>query len=175
MVCLRVTVEEWLRSLPLSKSPRSGLVFRLTFGQYWEMSRYLSYVSQMTRAHRSLSHSSIRRTIFHSRGKWKRSFHPLCADSVSSLGLMPQRFVRECLQSRSSEWTSSVSQLERSFTFSREKMKVPANVIDQLVQGAQSDIRQVLNMLSTWKLSSSTIDFDEGKNLYVWLLISNCS
>lgn len=54
-------------------------------------------------------------------------------------------------------------------------MKVPANVIDQLVQGAQSDIRQVLNMLSTWKLSSSTIDFDEGKNLYVRLLISNCS
>ncbi|KAF8075799.1 replication factor RFC1 C terminal domain-containing protein [Lyophyllum atratum] len=47
----------------------------------------------------------------------------------------------------------------------KEKMKVPANVIDQLVAGAQSDIRQVLNMLSTWKLSSSTIDFDEGKNL----------
>lgn len=39
--------------------------------------------------------------------------------------------------------------------------------MDQLVNGAQSDIRQVLNMLSTWKLSSSTMDFDEGKNLYV--------
>ena len=49
--------------------------------------------------------------------------------------------------------------------FYREKMKIPANVIDQLVQGAQSDIRQVLNMLSTWKLSSSTMDFDEGKTL----------
>ncbi|KAI0820704.1 replication factor RFC1 C terminal domain-containing protein [Trametes gibbosa] len=47
----------------------------------------------------------------------------------------------------------------------KEKMKIPANVIDQLVQGAQSDIRQVLNMLSTWKLSSSTMDFDEGKSL----------
>ncbi|KAH9887675.1 DNA replication factor C large subunit [Cubamyces lactineus] len=47
----------------------------------------------------------------------------------------------------------------------KEKMKIPANVIDQLVQGAQSDIRQVLNMLSTWKLSSSTMDFDEGKTL----------
>jgi replication factor C subunit 1 len=46
-------------------------------------------------------------------------------------------------------------------------MKVPANVIDQLVQSAQSDIRQVLNMLSTWKLSSATMDFDEGKHLYV--------
>lgn len=49
----------------------------------------------------------------------------------------------------------------------REKMKVPANVLDQLVQSSQSDIRQVLNMLSTWKLSNSTMDFDQGKNLYV--------
>ncbi|KAL5512207.1 hypothetical protein ACEPAG_3492 [Sanghuangporus baumii] len=47
----------------------------------------------------------------------------------------------------------------------KEKMKIPANVVDQLVQGAQSDIRQVLNMLSTWKLSNSEMDFDEGKNL----------
>ncbi|CDO76341.1 hypothetical protein BN946_scf185011.g5 [Trametes cinnabarina] len=47
----------------------------------------------------------------------------------------------------------------------KEKLKIPANVIDQLVQSAQSDIRQVLNMLSTWKLSSNTMDFDEGKAL----------
>ncbi|RDB20289.1 Replication factor C subunit 1 [Hypsizygus marmoreus] len=47
----------------------------------------------------------------------------------------------------------------------KEKMKIPANVIDQLVAGAQSDIRQVLNMLSTWKLSNDTMDFDEGKTL----------
>ena len=47
----------------------------------------------------------------------------------------------------------------------REKMKIPANVVDQLVQGAQSDIRQVLNMLSTWRLANSSMDFDEGKNL----------
>ncbi|KAH9936826.1 DNA replication factor C large subunit [Epithele typhae] len=45
----------------------------------------------------------------------------------------------------------------------KEKMKIPANVIDQLVQGAQSDIRQVLNMLATWRLSSASMDFDEGK------------
>lgn len=51
---------------------------------------------------------------------------------------------------------------------SREKMKVPANVIDQLITGSQSDIRQVLNMLSTWKLSNDTMSFDEGKNLYVF-------
>jgi replication factor C subunit 1 len=44
-------------------------------------------------------------------------------------------------------------------------MKIPANVVDQLITGSQSDIRQVLNMLSTWKLSSDTMDFDEGKAL----------
>ncbi|TFK53303.1 DNA replication factor C, large subunit [Heliocybe sulcata] len=47
----------------------------------------------------------------------------------------------------------------------KEKMKIPANVVDQLVAGAQSDIRQVLNMLSTWKLSSNTMDFDDSKEL----------
>ncbi|KAH9843593.1 DNA replication factor C large subunit [Rhodofomes roseus] len=47
----------------------------------------------------------------------------------------------------------------------KEKMKIPANVIDQLIEGAQSDIRQVLNMLSTWRLQADTMDFDEGKAL----------
>ena len=56
--------------------------------------------------------------------------------------------------------------------FCREKMKMPGNVVDQLVLGAQSDIRQVLNMLSTWKLSSDSMDFDEGKNLYVYVSAS---
>ena len=49
----------------------------------------------------------------------------------------------------------------------RENLKIPANVVDQLVTGAQSDIRQVLNMLSTWKLSNTSMDFDEGKDLSV--------
>ena len=44
-------------------------------------------------------------------------------------------------------------------------MKIPANVIDQLVAGSQSDIRQVLNMMSTWRLVSETMDFDDGKGL----------
>ncbi|KAJ7717662.1 replication factor RFC1 C terminal domain-containing protein [Mycena metata] len=47
----------------------------------------------------------------------------------------------------------------------KEKMQVPANVLDQLVQSSQSDIRQVLNMLSTWRLSNRTMNFDEGKSL----------
>ncbi|GMK58517.1 hypothetical protein CspeluHIS016_0505490 [Cutaneotrichosporon spelunceum] len=47
----------------------------------------------------------------------------------------------------------------------KEKLKIPANVVDELVKGANSDIRQVLNMLSTYKLGKSEMDFDEGKEL----------
>ncbi|WWC66667.1 uncharacterized protein I206_100571 [Kwoniella pini CBS 10737] len=47
----------------------------------------------------------------------------------------------------------------------KEKLKIPANVVDELVKGANSDIRQVLNMLSTFKLSKDQMDFDEGKEL----------
>ncbi|CED83681.1 dna replication factor large subunit [Phaffia rhodozyma] len=47
----------------------------------------------------------------------------------------------------------------------REKMKIPVNVVDQLIAGSNSDIRQVLNMMSTWKLSSDSMTFDEGKEL----------
>ncbi|KAJ2936442.1 hypothetical protein H1R20_g652, partial [Candolleomyces eurysporus] len=47
----------------------------------------------------------------------------------------------------------------------KEGLKIPANVVDQLIAGAQSDIRQVLNMLSTWKLSSSTMTYDESKDM----------
>ncbi|KAL7418824.1 DNA replication factor C complex subunit Rfc1 [Cryptotrichosporon argae] len=47
----------------------------------------------------------------------------------------------------------------------KEKLKIPANVVDELVQGVNSDIRQVLNMLSTFKLSKSDMSFDEGKQL----------
>jgi replication factor C subunit 1 len=49
----------------------------------------------------------------------------------------------------------------------REKMSLPANVIDQLVEGTRSDIRQVINMLSTFKTTASTMSFDESKDLYV--------
>lgn len=39
------------------------------------------------------------------------------------------------------------------------------NVMDSLIEGANSDIRQVLTMLSTWKLANDTMDFDQGKQL----------
>ena len=67
----------------------------------------------------------------------------------------------------SSSKNSTIASDHFDSTDNREKMKIPANVVDQLVQGAQSDIRQVVNMLSTWKLNKDSMDFDEGKDLLV--------
>ncbi|KAI0269334.1 DNA replication factor C large subunit [Gloeopeniophorella convolvens] len=47
----------------------------------------------------------------------------------------------------------------------KENMQIPANVIDELITGVGSDIRQVLNMLSTWRLHNDTMNFEEGKML----------
>lgn len=45
----------------------------------------------------------------------------------------------------------------------REGMKIPANVIDALIEGSRADIRQVINMISTAKLSGQAMDFDDSK------------
>lgn len=45
----------------------------------------------------------------------------------------------------------------------REKLQIPAEVMDQLITAAQSDLRLVTNMLSTWKLSQNAMTFDESK------------
>ena len=47
----------------------------------------------------------------------------------------------------------------------KEKLKIPGEVMAQLIEAAQSDIRSVINMLSTWKLSKDSMDFDESKSL----------
>jgi len=47
----------------------------------------------------------------------------------------------------------------------KENMRIPANVVDELITGVGSDIRQVLNMLSTWKLHNDSMDYGEGKML----------
>ena len=55
-----------------------------------------------------------------------------------------------------------------SCLYVREKLKIPANVLDELVKGANSDIRQVLNMLATFKLGKRVeMDFDTGKEMSV--------
>lgn len=44
-------------------------------------------------------------------------------------------------------------------------MKVESNALDQLVASTQADIRQILNLLSTWKLSKEALSFNESKEL----------
>ncbi|KAJ1036725.1 hypothetical protein NDA10_007786 [Ustilago hordei] len=47
----------------------------------------------------------------------------------------------------------------------REKLKIRGEVMAQLIEAARSDIRSLINMLSAWKLSKDTMDFDESKLL----------
>lgn len=47
----------------------------------------------------------------------------------------------------------------------KEGMKIDKTVADQLVAGTQSDIRQIINILSTWKLTSNVMTFDQTKQL----------
>ncbi|GAA5925372.1 hypothetical protein JCM1841_002824 [Sporobolomyces salmonicolor] len=47
----------------------------------------------------------------------------------------------------------------------KEGLKLDGKVVDQLVQGSQSDIRQIVNMLSTYKLGAKAMDYDQSKKL----------
>ncbi|KAK4547995.1 hypothetical protein LTR36_010715 [Oleoguttula mirabilis] len=47
----------------------------------------------------------------------------------------------------------------------REGLKIPPNVINALIEGSGADIRQVVNMISTAKIDSQTLSFEEGKDM----------
>ncbi|CAO1637864.1 unnamed protein product [Parajaminaea phylloscopi] len=47
----------------------------------------------------------------------------------------------------------------------REGLKVDKNGMDQLIAASQSDLRSVINMLSTWKLGEKALSFAESKAL----------
>jgi replication factor C subunit 1 len=47
----------------------------------------------------------------------------------------------------------------------REGLKMPAPVVNALIEGSHSDIRQVVNMISTAKLDQDAMDFDSGKQM----------
>ncbi|KAE8209669.1 hypothetical protein CF327_g6374 [Tilletia walkeri] len=54
--------------------------------------------------------------------------------------------------------------LSRMMTIAhREGIKIPGEVMNQLIEAAEGDLRLVINMLSTWKLSSTSMTFDEAK------------
>jgi replication factor C subunit 1 len=46
-----------------------------------------------------------------------------------------------------------------------EGLQLDSNVLGQIVQGTQADVRQILNLLSTWKLKSDTMSYNETKSL----------
>lgn len=48
---------------------------------------------------------------------------------------------------------------------SREKLAVDSGALDNLVASTQADIRQILNLLSTWKLSREKMSFQDSKDL----------
>ncbi|KAL5433878.1 hypothetical protein PMIN06_011557 [Paraphaeosphaeria minitans] len=47
----------------------------------------------------------------------------------------------------------------------REGLKMPAPVINALIEGSNADIRQVVNMISTAKLDQEAMDFDKSKSM----------
>lgn len=47
----------------------------------------------------------------------------------------------------------------------REGLKIPAQVMDALIESSNKDIRQIINMLSTAKLDQTSMDFDQGKSM----------
>jgi replication factor C subunit 1 len=47
----------------------------------------------------------------------------------------------------------------------REGIKLPAQVIDALIEGSKADIRQIINMISTVKLDDAALDFDQSKSM----------
>ncbi|RKP19960.1 DNA replication factor C, large subunit [Rozella allomycis CSF55] len=47
----------------------------------------------------------------------------------------------------------------------REGLKIDSASVDQLVAGTQSDIRQIINTISTWKTTQSSMGYDQAKKL----------
>ena len=45
----------------------------------------------------------------------------------------------------------------------REGMRVPASVVDQLIEGSNADIRQIINMISTVKMDNKNLDFNDSR------------
>jgi len=48
---------------------------------------------------------------------------------------------------------------------SREKLQIDTQSLEILVNSTQCDIRQVLNLLSTYRLKNDSMNFDQAKSL----------
>ncbi len=47
----------------------------------------------------------------------------------------------------------------------KEKLSLKPNVVGELVQSTSADIRQILNLLSTYRLGSDVLSFDQAKQM----------
>lgn len=47
----------------------------------------------------------------------------------------------------------------------KEKLDIPMQAVDALVEGTRADIRQIVNMLSTYKTTSASMSFDQSRDL----------
>ncbi|CAJ0824438.1 15635_t:CDS:10 [Entrophospora sp. SA101] len=64
-----------------------------------------------------------------------------------------------------SQKMKSFTNLCQEIKFQRENLKISGNVVDAIIKGTNTDIRQVMNLLSCWKLSEDSIDYNQGKQL----------
>ena len=46
-----------------------------------------------------------------------------------------------------------------------EGLKLAPNALEELVHATQSDIRQILNILSTYRLTNSEMSYDQSKQM----------
>ncbi|GAO47964.1 DNA replication factor C, large subunit [Saitoella complicata NRRL Y-17804] len=46
----------------------------------------------------------------------------------------------------------------------REGLKISPQVVEQLVAGTNGDMRQIINLMSTWRLSKTNVDFDSAQS-----------
>ena len=71
-----------------------------------------------------------------------------------------------CLDLKFRRASSAMVEKRVALIAQKEKLQIDSNVIAQLVAATSADIRQLLNLLSTYRLSSSHLTFDGSKNLY---------
>jgi replication factor C subunit 1 len=62
---------------------------------------------------------------------------------------------------------ASAQQVEKRLTMiaAKEKLKLESNVVGELVASTTGDIRQMLNLLSTFRLRANVLSYDETKKL----------
>ncbi|KAI8900817.1 replication factor RFC1 C terminal domain-containing protein [Globomyces pollinis-pini] len=70
-----------------------------------------------------------------------------------------------CLDLRFRRATAAQVEKRMKLIASKEKLALQPNAIGELVASTSADIRQILNLLSTYRLGASTLSFDDSKRI----------